>query len=628
MKTLYSGQQNIGRMAKSRAGRTAQKSSSTGGNTGKTYFLGIGIDQYQSWSRLHNAVRDVKAVKALLIEDYGLRAEHTFTLFDENATRTAIIHMLEDMADRIGSTDSLLVYYAGHGHLNERQRGYWVPSDAPRDGISYYISNSTIRDYLGDIRSLHTLLISDACFSGSLFVRGERSGDLAANELAKLSSRWAICSGRHDEVVADGPKDGHSPFAESILDVLKHTDRPVITANFLFEQVRDQTRANYDQLPDGGPIQGVGHKRGQFIFRRNKTEGHVWAEAQQTNTPEAYRHYLSLFPAAAYAQEAQQQLQQLAGDKAWQLLTALPTERLKEVDQALQRIRHFCQDYPEHEQFSAAAKLGQDLEYKRQLLENFNSEFGLLAFAQKNTPYQQAAQQRLRELQEQAAPASKQTPEKEAAAPVAKFFAGGVAEEVRPREDSPPPTKRSWVLLALAGLVIVVLVGWGISRMLGGSSSQADFKQRAKQTEERLYEAMKRRDAQQVKRLREEYLNLPNVYTNELAPKVAEQWLVNYQDSLNKLSTQVEEPPEATAAPGRTTKRYMVIAGTYRERANAEHLAQRLRGVGFDDATVEVFDNGEYSAVVVGKFDEITAARKVIAALKEKGVEAFVKRGK
>ena len=251
-----------------------------------------------------------------------------------------------------------------------------------------------------------------------------------------------------------------------------------------------------------------------------------------------------------------------------------------------------------------------------------------MAFAKKNTPYQQAARERLRELQEQAASVSTQAPEAEPAAPAAKFFAGGTAEKVRPRKDSPPPAKRSWVLLALAGLVIVVLVGWGISRMLGGSSSEADLKQRAKQTEERLYEAMKRRDPQQVKRLREEYMKLPDEYTTDLAPNLAEQWLVNYQDSLNQRSTQVEEPPDATTDPGRTTKRYLVIAGSFQQRASAEHLAQRLRGVGFDDATVEFFDNGKYAAVVVGKFDELTAARKVIAALKEKGVEAFVKRGK
>ncbi len=296
-------------MATLRAGREDQSEDPRVVNTGKTYFLGIGIDQYQAWPRLRNAVRDVQAVREVLINDFGLQTENAYSLYDGEASRSGVIQALEDMADRVTNSDSLLVYYAGHGHLNDRKRGYWVPANAPKDDISYYIPNSTIRDYLRDINSLHTLLISDACFSGSLFVRGERSGDLAAHELSKLSSRWAICSGRHDEVVADGPSDGHSPFAESILDVLQKTERSLITTNFLFEQVREQTRANYDQLPDGGPIQGVGHKRGQYIFKRSKKESAVWAEAQAQNTAEAYRYYLGLFPMGEHADEANAKLQ-------------------------------------------------------------------------------------------------------------------------------------------------------------------------------------------------------------------------------------------------------------------------------------------------------------------------------
>ncbi|MEL7426296.1 MAG: caspase family protein, partial [Bacteroidota bacterium] len=362
-------------MPDTRAGRNEQKSDRVNLNTGITYFLGIGIDEYQHWPRLRNAVRDVHSISELLISDYGVTPEHSYTLFDQQASRAAIIELLEDLAKRVKPTDSLIVYYAGHGHLNDRKRGYWVPADAPKDGISYYISNSTIRDYLGDIPSLHTLLISDSCFSGSLFVRGERSGDLAAHELSKLSSRWAICSGRHDEVVADGPEDGHSPFAESILDVLRHTDRPLITTNFLFEQVRDQTRANYDQLPDGGPIQGVGHKRGQFIFRRTKTEAEAWAEALQKNTAEAFRYYLSLFPAGAHQKDAEAKLVSIAGNQAWALLQQLPTAQLLEVETALQRVRHYCQDYPNHQHFAKALALGRRLEQKQNFLEVYDSEF-------------------------------------------------------------------------------------------------------------------------------------------------------------------------------------------------------------------------------------------------------------
>ncbi|MEL7424855.1 MAG: SUMF1/EgtB/PvdO family nonheme iron enzyme [Bacteroidota bacterium] len=241
------------------------------------HFLGIGINEYQSddWPNLNNAVRDVRAIANLLQQDFGLSEELTTYLEDEAATRAGILRELDDLSRRVKPADSLIIYYAGHGHLitkNKNKRGFWVPANATVKGVHSFIRNSAVKELLADINSLHILLISDSCFSGSLFVRGQRSSKLTAAELHKLPSRWAICSGRHDETVADGLPGGHSPFAESILDVLSHTKQEYITTNFLYEQVRDQTRSNYDQIPDGGPLANAGHKRGEFVFLRTPKE--------------------------------------------------------------------------------------------------------------------------------------------------------------------------------------------------------------------------------------------------------------------------------------------------------------------------------------------------------------------
>jgi hypothetical protein len=333
---------------------------------GKTYFLGIGIDAYAHWPRLQNAVRDLRAIADLLVSDYGLEQANTYLLFNEAATETRIVETFEELTHKVQPTDSLLIYYAGHGHLNDRGRGFWVPVDAPRGQVVRYIRNSTIKDYIGDISSLHTLLISDSCFSGSLFSSGAtRGSDLAAEELARLPSRWAICSGRHDEVVADGPGDGHSPFAESILEVLSGSLRPLVTTGFLVQQVIEQTRANYDQLPDGGPLQGVGHKRGQFVFRQQKGKG---------------------------------------ASQLWDHIQEAPEDTIVAVDEKKNLIRQYCQDYPKGENYQAALEVGRRLEYKRQFLEAFDSEFGLLALLEQNTPYVEEIQARLRMLRQQQPP--------------------------------------------------------------------------------------------------------------------------------------------------------------------------------------------------------------------------------
>lgn len=614
-------------MAKTRAGRIEDSDDSVAITTGKTYFLGIGIDQYQAWPRLRNAVRDVQVIREVLVQDYGLQSENAYTLYDKEATRAAVIHALEDMADRVTNTDSLLVYYAGHGHLNDRQRGYWVPADAPKDGISYYISNSTIRDYLGDINSLHTLLISDACFSGSLFVRGERSGDLAAHELAKLSSRWAICSGRHDEVVADGPKDGHSPFADSILDVLRKTERSIITTNFLFEQVREQTRANYDQLPDGGPIQGVGHKRGQYIFKRSKKESGVWAEAQQNNTAEAYRYYLGLFPAGEHAAAASAKLHEISGQQAWQLLTELPTDSLGTIETALQQVRHFCQEFTTNEHYSEALQLGQQLEHKRSYLQAYDSEFALMELLRKGTPFKNEVETRLAQLQGAATP----EPDRADPAPARETPPKVVVTVETPRKTQAQTTRpnssqdknlNSKLIWIIGGLVFVLAIFWGISK-LGGNSGGTDLKKKEALIKENLYKAMRDRDIAKIQQLEKEYRALPDDIRQERPLKLMEQWVIRYRDSLSRAQT----PPPKETQSGSSKTRYMVHSDFFKTKEEAAEVLNEMQQLELNQLEIIELRPNRF-VVKVGVRDDLIDAENFVSQLEIKGFATYVKEQK
>ena len=85
---------------------------------GIQWFFGIGIDQYEEFPNLNNAVKDIKDVKNALIEDYGLTAQKTITLFDEKADEESVIEVLDRLTDEIGADDSLLIYYSDT--INER----------------------------------------------------------------------------------------------------------------------------------------------------------------------------------------------------------------------------------------------------------------------------------------------------------------------------------------------------------------------------------------------------------------------------------------------------------------------------------------------------------------------------
>lgn len=289
---------------------------------GQSYFLGIGINQYRdkAINNLNNARKDVEEVLALLQKRYHI--DQSFMLLDEVATRGNIIERLDELPSIIGETDKLLIYYSGHGYLNSRKRGFWIPHDAVDGRISTYIStNYLIRDLIADIPARHTLLISDSCFSGALFASGA-TRSLGAARLEEALSRWAFCSGRQNEKVLDGPPGGNSPFAAAILKNLEKNREEKWNVSKLVEAVRDDIARSEDlQLPDGRPLKGVGDAGGQYVFQLKIEAGEddlLWQTCQKAHTIAAYNDYLDRFPNGKYADAALDLIQKLEQDEeAW-----------------------------------------------------------------------------------------------------------------------------------------------------------------------------------------------------------------------------------------------------------------------------------------------------------------------
>lgn len=309
---------------------------------GEHYFFGIGINTYTHFSRLHNATRDVKGVAEVLHRRYQFQKRNIVLLLDEDATRDNIICQLDAYQEMLSPKDRLLIYYSGHGHLNQKtERGYWIPVDAVQNKTATYINNSVIKNYIEDIPAKHTLLISDSCFSGALFVRGETRSSLAIEELEQRSSRWAFCSGRHDELVYDGKPGTNSPFSGSIIKVLKRNRNPKINLMKLIDEVIELTRAQYKQLPEGNPLFNAGHEGGQFIFQLQNGETLAWANCQQVNTVDGYQLFLHKYPKGKFAAIANKNLEKLEAielAKLQQSIIQTSIQTLGGPDMALQMV--------------------------------------------------------------------------------------------------------------------------------------------------------------------------------------------------------------------------------------------------------------------------------------------------
>ena len=149
-------------------------------------------------------------------------------------------------------------------------KGYWVPYDAKTNAVSDLISNNDIQTFLASIQTKHTLLISDACFSGDIF-RGTtvsipfEESDKYYSKVYNKNSRQAMTSGGIEPVM-DGGKDGHSIFSYFLLKSLNGNDKKYFDVGQLYNDIKIAVINNSNQTPLLNPIKDTGDEGGQFIF--------------------------------------------------------------------------------------------------------------------------------------------------------------------------------------------------------------------------------------------------------------------------------------------------------------------------------------------------------------------------
>lgn len=232
---------------------------------GNYYGLFIGVEEYQDEhiNPLDNPVSDAKSIMDVLTNRYSFDKENS--IFLENPTRADILSALEELKSKTDANDNVLIFYAGHGYWDDDiQQGYWLPSDAMQNSRANWISNGDLRDNIRGINSAHTLLISDACFSGGIFRTRSAFNDapVAIQEVYKLPSRKGMTSGTLTEVADE------SVFLKYLLKKLKSNTDTYITSEALFSSIRTAVLNNSKQVPQYGTIQNAGDEGGDFIFIR------------------------------------------------------------------------------------------------------------------------------------------------------------------------------------------------------------------------------------------------------------------------------------------------------------------------------------------------------------------------
>ena len=241
---------------------------------GPYHALLIGNEHYINLSHLDTPIDDVREIAKILRSKYNFK---TTVLTDAN--RYSILSALNNLRSQLTEEDNLLIYYAGHGEVDEiNQRGQWLPVDAEQNNTANWISTAAITDIINTMPVKHILVVADSCYSGAMTRASVAALDRGMSSKKKrkwlqamvgAKSRTVLSSGGIKPVL-DGGTDGHSIFARAFLVALKKNS-DILEAQVLYRQIHQRVkraadRVGFDQSPLYGPIRHTGHEAGDFFF--------------------------------------------------------------------------------------------------------------------------------------------------------------------------------------------------------------------------------------------------------------------------------------------------------------------------------------------------------------------------
>jgi hypothetical protein len=200
------------------------------------YLVTVGINQYLNSKYNLNYARpdadsleqSVKQTTASLISNIV-----TYSIRDDQAVKTKIAEVVNEISIRAREQDILWFYYAGHGVLSERngnEEFYIVPHDVTqlygkedvlRDKA---ISAAELKAYSQSIKAQKQIFILDACHSGGALTdassRGGGAEERAIAQMARSTGSFWLTSSGSDQFATELQKLGHGIFTYALLEGL------------------------------------------------------------------------------------------------------------------------------------------------------------------------------------------------------------------------------------------------------------------------------------------------------------------------------------------------------------------------------------------------------------------------
>ncbi|MER5935364.1 caspase family protein [Streptomyces sp. NPDC002054] len=251
-----------------------------------SYAVLIGSTRYED-----PALEDLPAVAAnledlgRLLEDptvWGLPPEHCTRLVDPSSP-AVLLDAVRAAAQR--ATDTLLVYYAGHGLVAPEVDGLLLalPSSDPERPYSSVDFASLRREVLGAGRRVNRMVILDCCYSGQALTGG-MSGSVTMAEQARIAGTYLLTACAANRQALSPPGEAHTAFTGELIRVLDQGlagAGPLIGTPDLYDHLLGELRAKERPLPQ----QRLSNTGRTLAIARNRHGTHGRLSASAADAP-------------------------------------------------------------------------------------------------------------------------------------------------------------------------------------------------------------------------------------------------------------------------------------------------------------------------------------------------------
>lgn len=220
------------------------------GKNQNMYCVIIANEKYEDVPEVEYAKRDGEVFKEYCIKTLGIPEKQIRMFIDASYTDIKrALNWMETMASVTEGNSKILLYYAGHGMPDEKDKtAYLIPTDGFQKDITTCFSLSELYGRLGKMRTQNVTVILDACFSG--VKRGSGQALVAARGIA-IKPKEEVLKGNivvftaasNDETALAYKEKRHGMFTYFLLNKLKETKGKVSFGD-LFSTISSEVKKN------------------------------------------------------------------------------------------------------------------------------------------------------------------------------------------------------------------------------------------------------------------------------------------------------------------------------------------------------------------------------------------------